>query len=218
MIAEPDVTLTDYGLAVLSVGLAWALPRGPRGSPARAWRAFFGAVAVAAAVGGTVHGFFPDPASGPGRVLWQVTLLAIGATALAAWWIAAGMLSTGWGGAVRLAAALALVVYAAAVVAVSDDFRVAIVCYVPATVFLLGVLARAAWRGRDGAAVAALGLVVLLAGSWIQWQGIGLAALRLTHNALYHVVEAVALLLLCLGARRLLAPSGATPTPVVRGR
>jgi len=72
--------------------------------------------------------------------------------------------------------------------------------------------------GGAGAGVAALGLVVLLAGSWVQWQGIGLAPLHLTHNALYHVVEAVALLLLFLGARRLLAPAGATLTPVVRGR
>ena len=102
--------------------------------------------------------------------------------------------------------------HAVTVLAVSSDFRVALASYVPAALFLLAVLIRAAWRGRDGAAVAALGLLVLLAGSCVQWRGLGLDALRLTADALYHVVGALALFLLFVGARRLRVSPG---TPLV---
>jgi hypothetical protein len=215
--AEPDVTLTDYGLAILAVGLAWGLPSAA-GPPAAAWRAFFASVAVAAAAGGTVHGFFPHSGSAAGNLLWRLALLAIGSTALAAWCIAAVALSAGPARALRATAPVALAVYAAIVLVVTDDFRVAVVFYLPAAVFLLGVLAWKAWRGRRGAAPAVLGLAVLLGGSWVQSRGIGLAALNLTHNALYHVIEAVALLLMVLGARRLLVPTGATRAGARHGR
>jgi uncharacterized membrane protein YoaK (UPF0700 family) len=109
-------------------------------------------------------------------------------------------------------------VYVAVVLAVSDDFGIAIAFYLPAAVFLLGVLARDGCRRRPGAAVAVLGLVVLLGGSWVQWHRVDLAALNLTHNALYHVIEAVALLLMFLGARRLLVPTGATRAGAPHGR
>lgn len=216
MIAEPDVALTDYGLTILGAWLAWALPA-TAGSPA-AWRVFFASISVAAAAGGTVHGFFPEDHGAAGTLLWRVALLAIGVTALAAWWIGAGLLGPTPARAVRGVAALALLLYAAVVLAVDDDFRVAIVYYLPATVFLLVVAGRAAWQGREGTAATALGLVVLLAGSWVQWRGLGLETLPLSHNALYHVIEALALLLLFLGARRLLASSGAIGVAAAHGR
>ena len=50
------------------------------------------------------------------------------------------------------------------------------------------------------------------------WRGIGFPALNLTHNALYHVIEAVALLLMFLGARRLLVPTGAMRAGAPHGR
>jgi hypothetical protein len=217
MMAEPDVTLTDYGLAVLSAGLACGLPSAA-GPAATAWRMFFGSVAVAAAAGGTVHGFFPHPGGAVGSLLWMLAQLAVGATALAAWCIGAAALPARAERALRVTAACALAVYAAVVVAVRDDFGVAVAFYLPAAVFLLGALARQGWRGRPGAPLAVLGLAVLLGGSWVQGQRIRLPALNLTHNALYHVIEAVALLLMFLGARRLLVPTGATRAGAPHGR
>ena len=63
--------------------------------------------------------------------------------------------------------------------------------------FLFGVLVRAWRRTRVPAALAgALGLLVLAAGSLAQWARLGIGPLHLTHNAVYHLFEMLALLLL----------------------
>ena len=56
---DPDVTLTDYGLALLCAWFVWRMWRGPRFGPARFWLVlFFAAASAAPLLGGTVHGFF----------------------------------------------------------------------------------------------------------------------------------------------------------------
>ena len=71
----------------------------------------------------------------------MLALLAVGATALAAWCIGAAALPARAERALRVTAACALAVYAAVVVAVRDDFGVAVAFYLPAAVFLLGAWA-----------------------------------------------------------------------------
>lgn len=51
------------------------------GPVGRCFTVFFASIGLAAWAGGTVHGFFPDPAGPSQRGLWLVTLLAIGITA-----------------------------------------------------------------------------------------------------------------------------------------
>ena len=84
-IAEPDVALTDFGLALLAAILAVALVRGGGGSTVlrRRFVAFFAAVAVASLAGGLDHGFFRQPPGAAHDVLWATALIAIGASALA---------------------------------------------------------------------------------------------------------------------------------------
>ena len=87
---DPDVTLTDYGLALLCAWFVWRMWRGPRFGPARFWLVlFFAAAGVAALLGGTVHGFFDLEGTTGHDVLWTATLIAIGVAALAAWGLGA---------------------------------------------------------------------------------------------------------------------------------
>src|SRR5207245_2244030 len=55
---------------------------------------FFASVSAASLCGGTVHGFFLDKQTLGAAVLWPLTLLATGVTALSAWALGARLLSS----------------------------------------------------------------------------------------------------------------------------
>jgi hypothetical protein len=200
LIAEPDVTLTDFGLAIECGVFAGLLPAS--GPTARWFRRFFVATALASLLGGVVHGFFPEPTALAG-VLWAATLLAIGAAALAAWAAGSYLLvpasSARW---IVGAAVVEFVAYATLVVSGADRFAVAIYHYAPAALFLLvalgGLLART--RARP-AVLGVAGLVLTFVAAGVQAARIGIHPVLLGHNALYHLIQAVALALLFACAR-----------------
>src|SRR5690348_3040464 len=123
---EPDVTLTDYALTAECVLLAWMLWRWLpliQSTLRLPFITFFAAAAIGSAAGGTVHGFFLSNASSTGTVLWRTALIAIGVSAWCAWTIAAQVLfDPRIADAVRVAALIEFVVYAAIVAFVSDRF------------------------------------------------------------------------------------------------
>ena len=203
---EPDVTLTDYGLAVENAVFAYLMLRHRRGAGTPAWFAlFFVAGSAAALAGGTVHGFFLDGATTGARILWPATLLAIGVSAAAAWVIGARLaLAPAAARVMAVAAGLELIVYAAVILLVTRRFEAAIVNYVPAAVFLLIALCvRYRRTGQRATLIAALGLMLVFVASGVQVGRIAVDPVWFDHNALYHVIQAVALLLLFVGARGL---------------
>jgi uncharacterized protein DUF6962 len=204
---EPDVALTDYGLAVECALFVALLGRQEGGDPRlrRPWQLFFGAGAVAALAGGTVHGFFLDPATVGARVLWPLALLAVGGSALAAWAIGARLLLAPAGARVLEAlAAAAWLAYAAAVLAGRQAFAIALIAYLPATLFLLVALALRYRATRQPAGLAGLlGLGATLVGAAVQHGRLAVHPIYFNHNALYHVIQAGAFVLLYVAARRL---------------
>ncbi len=206
---EPDVTLTDYGLAILCAVLAHLVfHRGDRESPYRLWLSgFFLAAGAAPLFGGTVHGFFADEESFGNLILWRATLLSIGIAAYCAWAVGARLLlhERLWR-VVMAVAGVELLVYSAVALVVSQDFRLAVGDYLPATLFLLIALVVANRREPARALhAAAAGLVLTLVAAVIQQLQIPLHPVYFDHNALYHVVQAIALLLFFVGARHLAA-------------
>lgn len=206
MIAQPDVTLTDYGLAVECALFAWCLRRPSlQGNPLRSWFVvFFVSAAVAAALGGTVHGFFNDVSNRVHDLLWLATLLALGGAPLAAWFIGADALklerSHRWVGA---GATVLFGTYVGVLLGVSDAFLVAIVHYVPAVMFLLiALLIQYAREREPWIRTGIFGVVILLVAAGVQQLRIAPHPVYMSANALYHVIQAVAFLLLFLYARR----------------
>ncbi len=204
-IAEPDVALTDFGLALLAAILAVALVRGGGGSTVvrRRFVAFFAAVAVASLAGGLDHGFFRQPPGAAHDVLWATALIAIGASALALTGAAAEI---GFSGratrAVSAIAALAFAAYALAVLLGARQYLYALLAYLPATALMLGVLGVAWRRERDPRLAAAIaGLLLTFVAAAIQRAEIALHPRWFNHNTLYHVVQALALGLFFVGAR-----------------
>jgi len=212
MIGEPDVTLTDYGLTVECAAFSYLLARrGQAGEPLRRrFVLFFGSAAAAALIGGTVHGFFPDPESAGGRLLWLLTLLVAGVTTLAAWAVGARIqfpaTAARW---IERAALLAFAAYVLLVAGGVRTFAVVVANYLPAAAFLLVVLLLAYRRtGARPLLAAALGLGATFLSAAIQSARLGLHPVYFDHNAVYHVIQAGALFLLFRGARWLVATRG----------
>lgn len=200
---EPDVTLTDYGLAIESALFSLSLYRRGEGPHRIGFLLFFESLAVAALAGGTVHGFFPDEASLGYSVLWTTSLLALGVTATAAWMIGAHLLFTGstvrW---ISTLAVLAGIIYGFAVLFITQDFLIALIGYLPATLFLLVCYPIAYRRERERTLMAGqVGLLLTLVAAAIQWERISLHPLYFNHNAFYHLIQAIALLLIFWSAR-----------------
>jgi hypothetical protein len=208
---EPDVTLTDYGLFVECAAFAWLIARRRSGlETLRRWTfLFFAFTALAALFGGTVHGFFTAESGGMGRALWKLSMLSIGATALAGWAIGAHLLFAPHAAdrLVRVAAILTAA-YAAVILFVSDAFWIAVVGYLPAAAFLFVGFLRSTGRGLSWATLGVWGLGLSFAAAGIQQLRIAIHPAFFNHNALYHLVQAIALALMFLACRGLLAPTG----------
>jgi hypothetical protein len=208
---EPDVVLTDYLLAAESLVFAGYFIRRHATAPLGWWLAlYFACAAVASGCGGTVHGFLSGD-SLAAAVLWRTTLVTIGIATLANWAIGAKLLFSprvaGW---IIAAAGLQFAAYLLVVLAVSQDFRVAILDNLPALLFLLVALLLAYRRHRRGGLlVAAAGLVLTLVAATLQQMQIGIHPVYFNYNAVFHTVQALALLVFFLGARTFVDLGGA---------
>lgn len=205
MITEPDVTFTDYALAIECALFSYLLyRRGDREQPLRAWFAlFFGSASVAALTGGTVHGFFLDIETVGYAILWPATLVAIGVTALSGWAIGARIqFSAGVARWIARAAVVECAGYAGVVLFITQTFWIAVVNYLPAAVFLFVVLAAAYRRVRQRQVLVGLaGLALTFVAAGVQQTGVALHPVYFNHNALYHLIQAVALFMIFWGAR-----------------
>ena len=210
---EPDVTLTDYAIALECAILCVLAGRWPVASGAlrRWWIVLFASIGAGALFGGTVHGFFLDEQSLGHRILWPATLLALGVTSMAMWFVGAiaGLQEprATW---LRRAAIAALAVYAVIVIFVDSRFVVAIAMYLPATVFLLVTLSMLyAQRRTRALAIGIAGLLLTFVAAAVQQLRIAVHPVYFNHNALYHVIQGIALAMIYVGAR------GLTSTPPV---
>lgn len=195
-ITDPAVTLTDYGLAIECAAIVALLMR-PQSSDEtlRVWFVvFFAAAALAALLGGTVHGFFKAADSRGRAILWPATLIAILTGGSAAWFAAARLeLRPKAERIARLIATVLLVVMALAVLFVTHNFAIAIVGYLPATLFLLYSLIATYRRHKAppiGWGIAGISLTLIAAA--IQRLHIVIHPVYLDHNVFYHVIQGAA--------------------------
>ena len=74
---EPDVALTDFGLAVeCALFAGWLYWRGAAGSPLGRWFVvLFVALGIGALLGGVTHGFLPETGSDAARIYWNAVWL-----------------------------------------------------------------------------------------------------------------------------------------------
>jgi hypothetical protein len=201
--AEPMTVLTDYGLAAVGAALAVALWARAEGQVSRRlWAACFLAVALAAAAGGTWHGWAPRLARPAADALWLVTYAFVGLgnvliLAGAAWTAARGGVRAALIGAV----VLRFVVWFA-FIAQDPDFRYVVYDYAGTLVGLLVLAAYLARRGRPGAPAIGAAVAVSLVGALVQRMRLAPAP-AFNHNDLFHVLQAGGLYLYYEAGRRL---------------
>jgi hypothetical protein len=209
MMTEPDVTLTDYALVIECAALAYLVYRqgGQQQSLSNWFALFFGSIGLAALTGGTVHGFFLDEESIGYRILWPATLIAGGLAALSTWTVAAyiqfSKVIARW---ISFVAIVEFAGYSVLVLLVTQEFWIVIVNYLPATIFLLAVFLRKYLLGRESQLLAGtVGLLFTFAAAGVQQGQVALHPVYFNHNALYHLIQAVALLLIFWSARSLVS-------------
>jgi hypothetical protein len=214
-LSEPDVALTDFGLAVeCAVFAAWLYWRAAAGGPVRTWWiVFFCALGGGALLGGITHGLLVDHDSVSARALWSATLVAIGLAALACWAIGGLLLFPARAPKLLMIAAGSLfAAYAVTVVFLNPSFAVAVAHYGLAGAFLLAAFLVIYRRRRERHVLSAIaGLVLSFAAAAVQQSEVAVPALNLSHNALYHMMQAAALLLIFLAAQALTREDPACP-------
>ena len=200
--------MTDFGLAIETAILAWLLYRSkaPASSLKTAFIAFYLFICMTAIYGGTFHGFFADR-SRFGAIAWLGVMAGIGLTGYAAWRIGALLLfSPTIANRIFVAAAIGFVAYWLLVMFYSQNFALAIAYYLPAVVFLTIGFAVQLKRRRDSAALlGTVGMLLTFLAAGVQHFGIALHPHYFNHNALYHLIQGIALLLVFVAARRLVA-------------
>lgn len=206
MITEPMTMVTDCVLGVACLGFAAALRGEAKRRGQRSVRTAVGAFAatgLAALMGGTSHGLvlMMDPATR--RILWKLTVFALGT---ASYFLLSAMLEASISpGLRRVLGVLNLVklVLYLGWMTVHDDFRFAVYDY-GASLLVVALLAVVRLARTSGTGLGSLvaGIVVSLGAAALQQVGFGLHA-HFNHNDLYHVIQTGAMWLLYRGARRL---------------
>ena len=202
---EPDVVLTDYALGLECVFFAlWLLAYGQADYPLRLWFIiFFVSIGLAAFMGGTVHGYFANEGTPGHTLLWLTSLIAVGVTALSAWAIGAQLyFSEAIAAWITRGAIIVFGLYCFVVLFVTRDFLVAIIHYLPATIFLLIVYVLVYQQAQETAVLSGLlGLILTFIAAGVQQAQLSFHPVYLSYNALYHVLQAVALFLIYWSGR-----------------
>ncbi|HEY7611888.1 MAG TPA: hypothetical protein VH764_02750 [Gemmatimonadales bacterium] len=205
-IHDPDVVLTDLGLAILGAWFARRLGAPEhRRALGRAPAVLMAGLAGAAFCGAVFHAFFPrQTETWPGYLAWIPVSLSIVVAASALLELGIGALAPGFPERTRRGIVVAYaMVFAAVVVLVDGSFGSIVRFYVPALlIFLVGATVRAARQGGGWIAIA-LGLALSAAAAVLQQLRVSIHPMYFDHNAVYHVVQAGALVLLYLGFLRI---------------
>jgi hypothetical protein len=174
-ISEPMTTLTDYALAVVAAWLGFKLIR-----TSRFWALAFLALALAALLGGTWHGFVQSD------LLWKATVLSVG---VASFGMVVGSAFATTSSATRSFligfAAVKLLVYTLWMIG-HDEF-IWVVADTASALAIVGLLHLWKFNGWMLAGVAAS----VFAGA-VQASGLSLHA-HFNHNDLYHVIQIAAM-------------------------
>jgi len=203
---DPDVAFTDLGLAILGGYLGWRLwnAPGPR-MLLRTGALLMGGLASAALWGAVFHAFFPAGTATPaGFLVWvPVALSIVGAASVMLDLGLRLLLPRTQPRVRRLIVATYAASFAVVVLLVDESFSSIVYFYTPALVLFLIAAGQEALRGREtGWTLITSGLIISAVAAMLQQARVAVHPVYFDHNAVYHVVQAIALFFLYFGWRR----------------
>lgn len=207
-INDPDVVLTDLGLVALGGALAWRLSRQSGGNTV-AGVTIMAALSSAAFFGAVYHALFTSTASRAGFITWipvPLSILVVSSTLLSLG------LQTAWPRLGSRTRKIIVFVYAAAfglvAVFVDESYATIVRFYAPVLIFILIVAAWQWLRHRAGGwSMLTAALVISIAAAVLQQQRVAIHPVYFDHNALYHVLQGIGLVLLYVGFTREASPA-----------
>lgn len=212
-IHDPDVVLTDLALALLGAYLAWRLAGAPlRTAMTRTGVVVMGALASAALWGAIFHAFFPaGTKTGAGFAAWVPVVLSIVVVGAALLWLGLHVWARRIPAPARRAVVAAYAVgFAGVALLVDESFSTIVRFYAPPLALFLVASAYQAARSRSaGWALIALSLAISVLAAVVQQARVAIDPEYFDHNAVYHVLQGIALVLLYRGFRR--APEPLAP-------
>jgi hypothetical protein len=211
---DPDVAFTDLGLALLGGYLGWRLWYAPgQRMLLRSGALLMGGLASAALWGAVFHAFFPaGTATLSGFLAWVPVALSIVVAASAMLELSLCLLLP----RIQLRARRSIVAtyaasFAVVVLLVDESFSNIVYFYTPALILLLIAAGQQAIRSRDtGWTLIAIGLIMSAGAAMLQQAKVAVHPVYFDHNAVYHVVQGIALVFLYLGWQRAPLPPSAT--------
>jgi hypothetical protein len=213
-IHDPDVAFTDLGLALLGGYLGWRLWRGSsRSTLRRTGAVLMAGLANAALWGGIFHAFFPDgTATLSGFLAWIPVTVSIAVAACTMLDLSLRLLLPGTPFRIRQSLLAAYgATFVGVVLFVRESFSTIVYFYTPTLLLLLFATGRRAVRSRDaGWTLISAGLVVSMVAAVLQQAEVVIHPTYFDHNAVYHVVQALALLFLYAGWRGASLPPNST--------
>jgi uncharacterized protein DUF6962 len=213
MIHDPDVAGTDVGLAVLAGYLGWRLWTAAAGRRLqRTGAILLAALASAAAWGAMFHAFFPAGTTTVwGSLAWKPVALSIAVAGATMLDLGLSLLLPRLATGLRRCLVLAYAASFAVVVMLLDDSFTSIVrFYVPTLVLLLLATLRQSLRSQSvGWRLILTGLLLSAGAAGLQQARVALHPVYFDHNAVYHLVQSVAVIFLYLGWRRAPDPTRA---------
>jgi hypothetical protein len=161
-----------------------------------------GALASAALWGAVFHAFFPlGTSTRRGFVAWMPVALSIAATGMALLALALRVAAPGLPASARRTVTVAYgAAFAATVLLVDLSYRMIVCFYAPVVVLFLVVAGRQALQTRSaGWTLIATSFAISLLAAALQQARVSLHPEHFDHNAVYHVLQGVALVLLYRG-------------------
>jgi uncharacterized protein DUF6962 len=199
---EAVTMVTDYLLALVAFAAAAWLWRRAGGRPGRYWASAFVATGVAAILGGTSHGYAPVLHPQTHGLVWRLTYVTVEVANLCVLYGAALA-----GLPLRLhrlaLAVLVLRLFAVAgALVVLAQMRYVVLDYAVTLVGIVGLAATLAARRQPGWGWVIAGAVVSALGAVVQIARISPGRV-FNHNDVFHVVQAIGLVLYARGGRDL---------------